>query len=155
MADVLVDTNALLRAANAGSAEHAVCKGAIGSLLRSGHTVWLIPQVLVEFWVVATRPPGVNGLGWTTAETSLQLSLLQQQFPLLSEDARTLAHLLHLVRIHDIKGKRTYDARIAAVMAAHGLRHLLTFNGGDFAVFPHVKVHHPKDVASGAAVIGQ
>ena len=47
------------------------------------------------------------------------------------------------------KGKRTHDAKIAALMAAQQVAHLLTFNGAHFASFPHVRVLDPVKVAAG------
>lgn len=153
MAGILVDTNVLLRSVDQSSPVHAVSLQAIAKLLGDNHTVWITPQLLVELWVVTTRPADVNGLGWATAEAAKQLGMLQMRFPMLPEDNTIFPHWFALVQNHDIKGKRSHDARIAAVLAAYGVPYLLTFNGPDFAVFPHVKVLHPSDVASGTAII--
>jgi predicted nucleic acid-binding protein len=75
MAGILVDTNVLLRAAHPASPLHPVCTRAFAKLLGDNHTVWLAPQTIVEFWVVATRPADVNGLGWTTADAGAQIAV--------------------------------------------------------------------------------
>ena len=61
----LLDTNLLLRLADAQSPEHAVAEAAIEHLIARQESVFISAQVLVEFWAVATRPESVNGLGWS------------------------------------------------------------------------------------------
>ena len=63
----LLDTNVLLRLADAQSPDHAVAEAAIERLLAGEESVFISTQVLVEFWAVATRPEAANGLGWSTA----------------------------------------------------------------------------------------
>ena len=60
MARYLLDTNVLLRAAAPTSVQHTAAVGAIERLLAGGEELFLAPQVLVEFWSVATRPVEVN-----------------------------------------------------------------------------------------------
>ena len=49
------------------------------SLLRAhGDTLFLVPQNLYEFWVVATRPLGENGLGMTVEGTEESLRHLKR-----------------------------------------------------------------------------
>jgi predicted nucleic acid-binding protein len=63
MARYLLDTNVLVRAAAPKSAHHAAAVESIKRLLARGDEVFLVPQVLVEFWSVATRPVEVkNGV---------------------------------------------------------------------------------------------
>lgn len=153
MARVLADTNLWLRFADARSASHQLSLSALSEIPKAGHDICITPQVAVEFWVVATRPLEVNGLGWTSERTDAFLNQVLGRSKMLDDSEQVFSEWRSLVRIHDIKGKRSHDARIAAVMAAYGVQYLLTFNGPDFAVFPHVKVLHPNDVAGGTAII--
>ena len=59
----LVDTNVLVRLEDSLSPQHAEAMGAIEILKREGYDCQIVPQVLYEFWVVATRPVENNGLG--------------------------------------------------------------------------------------------
>lgn len=61
-----VDTNVLLRAVAPQSAQHAAATGAIEALLGGGGELCIAAQVVMEFWVVATRPVSVNGYGWNS-----------------------------------------------------------------------------------------
>lgn len=143
MASYLVDTNVLLRAAHRESPEHDVAVRAITSLETRGEMLCLATQILVEFWVVATRPIEVNGLGWSTDLVRLEIERLLSHFPLLQEEPDTITHWLRLVAAHDIKGKRAHDVKLVALMLANDLTHLLTFNTDDFKVFPDITLVHP------------
>ncbi|MDJ0539007.1 MAG: PIN domain nuclease, partial [Microcystis sp. M53603_WE2] len=50
-----------------------------------------------------------------------------------------------LVTIYNIKGKRTHDIRLLAVMKASNITHLLTFNPDDFIRIPNITIVHPQD----------
>jgi predicted nucleic acid-binding protein len=39
---------------------------------------------------------------------------------------------------HGVQGKQVHDARLAALMLAHGITHILTLNGADFARYPGI-----------------
>ena len=82
---VLVDTNVLTRSAEPGHAMYQAATGAVATLRSQGHTLYLVPQVLYEFWVVATRPTAQNGLGKTAAEAASELAALKALFPLLED----------------------------------------------------------------------
>lgn len=146
MASYLVDTNVLLRAAHKESPEHDTAVRAIVSLEARGEILCLATQVLVEFWVVATRPIEVNGLGWTTDLVKLEIERLLSQFPLLQEPPDTIIHWLQLVGAHDIKGKRAHDIKLIALMLANDITHLLTFNTDDFKVVSDITLVHPAAV---------
>lgn len=153
MANVLLDTNMWLRIADPTAATHGVAAASVKSLSGAAHTTCTCVQVLIEFWVVATRPCSVNGLEWTTPRTDAFVQHILERCHLLEDKESIFPIWRTLVQTHDIKGKRSHDARIAAVMAAHGVLHLLTFNGADFAAFPQVKVLAPADVANGTAIV--
>jgi predicted nucleic acid-binding protein len=153
MADVLADTNLLLRMVDNGSSIHAICVQAMERLEEGGHNIFLTPQTLIEFWAVATRPLNANGLAWNTTRTHAELMSLRARLPMLLDCEEVFSLWLPLVAAHDVKGKHTHDARLAAVMGAYGIRNLLTFNGDHFASFPDVIVLDPAKVASGEVMV--
>ncbi len=53
-----------------------------------------------------------------------------------------------LVTIHKIKGKRTHDIRLLAVMKANKISHLLTFNPKDFLSLPDITIVHPQEMTT-------
>lgn len=42
------------------------------------------------------------------------------------------------VVVHEVRGVKVHDARIAAAMRAYGVSHILTFNGADFRRYPGI-----------------
>ena len=144
---VLLDSNILLRLAQATHLMHATAKGAVTSLQRSGEKLHIVSQNVYEFWVVATRPIEVNGLGLTAAEADAEITKLQTLFPLFPDTAGILPEWHRLVVAHQVLGKNAHDARLVAAMAVHGISHLLTFNTGHFARYPAITALDPLAVA--------
>ena len=103
-------------------------------------------QVLIEFWVVATRSVEVNGLGWNIERTEKKINQLISQFTLVEESEAILVRWLELVTKYQIKGKRTHDARLMAVAIANGINHILTFNPGDFTKITELIIVHPDEI---------
>jgi predicted nucleic acid-binding protein len=61
-----------------------------------------------------------------TFKTALQL---------LPDMPAIFTHWERIVVTYGVQGKQAHDARLVAVMKAHGINQLLTFNVGDFAPF--------------------
>ncbi|WP_238993743.1 hypothetical protein [Calothrix sp. PCC 6303] len=78
----LVDTNFLLRLAQNTSPFQQYTRNAYSSLRAQGEVLMIVPQNLVEFWAVATRPINVNGLGLSIELASQELSQMKQLFRL-------------------------------------------------------------------------
>jgi predicted nucleic acid-binding protein len=149
MTNYLFDTNILLRLSDPNSTLYALARDYTYLLIDEGHQGYLTSQVIIEFWVVATRPTEVNGLGWTTERTKNQVDQLITRFPLLEETPDIFSLWLQLVMEYDIKGKRTHDIRLLAVMKAHNITHLLTFNADDFIALAGITIVNPRDFGSG------
>jgi predicted nucleic acid-binding protein len=106
----------------------------------------LTSQIIIEFWVVATRPTEVNGLGWTPERTKNQINQFLTRFTVLEETPEIFTLWFQLVTDYNIKGKRTHDIRLLAVMKAHSITHLLTFNPDDFVPLPNIIILQPQDL---------
>ena len=145
---LLIDTNVLLRLADDQSPEHSVAELAVEYFLARSITLFISTQVLVEFWAVATRPDSVNGLGWSTATAAEKIRALRGQFPILAETPDVLDRWFELVIRCKVTGKRCHDARLAALVLAHGLQRLLTFDTADFPRSWGVEAAHPKQFAT-------
>lgn len=143
----LLDTNVLLRAAQEEAADHTVATSAISSLAARGEDLVLTPQILIEFWSVATRPIDVKGLGWSVQLADEEVTRLLDQFPILVDRPEVFAHWLQIARSHGVKGRKVHDARLVAIMRAHGVSHLLTFNVDDFRGHLDIAIVHPRNVS--------
>jgi hypothetical protein len=107
--------------------------------------------VLVELWVVATRPTGENGLGMEPAAVQDLFTRFSAIFSLLPESPDTFARWQELVVRYGVCGKNAHDARLVAAMLVHGLSHVLTFNGKDFARFSEITVIAPDQLSTPSA----
>lgn len=143
---VLLDTNILLRLVATQAPEHADVVRAVSALLARGDEPMIAAQVLVEFWVVATRPSNVNGFGWTVAQTHAAILSFRAQFALLEDIPAVLTHWMLLVTTNGVQGKRAHDARLAATMLAHGVSTVLTLNPKDFDDFHGIAVLSARDL---------
>lgn len=148
---VLVDTNVLLRLDHEGHPHQQLARTALERLVDEQYSLRTVPQVLYEYWVVATRPVKANGLGFTPSTTQRLLADIKELFPILRDERGILERWENLVNTYNVQGKAAHDARIVAAMLRHGLNHLLTFNLKDFARFDFVHTISPSAVATGNA----
>ncbi len=146
MSQYLLDTNILLRSVDTSSDQHPLATDCVYQLLQNGNECLITSQVLIEFWVVVTRPVEVNGLGWSSPTTQERINQFLSQFTFLEETPEIFTHWFQLVTLHKIKGKRTHDIRLLAVMKANKITHLLTFNPEDFLPIPNIKIVHPQEI---------
>ena len=135
MSLVLLDTNVVARLVDTAAAQYSECWQAVEALISRGDQPCLAAQVLIEFWVVATRPLDVNGLGWGIEVTADTIRSLCEQFPLLPDCAAVFTHWLALAT-GGVRGKRAHDARLVAFMRVHNIAAILTLNLGDFEGLP-------------------
>ncbi|MCG6138418.1 MAG: PIN domain-containing protein [Nostoc sp. LLA-1] len=146
MTKYLLDTNVILRFSNPSDGQHGLVTHTVANLLAQTDECYLTAQVLIEFWVVATRPIDVNGLGWSIEQTRNIIDQLLDRFPVAEEVLQLFPTWLNLVTENQIKGKRTHDARIVAIMLGSGISHILTLNPNDFSGIPGITVVHPREI---------
>jgi predicted nucleic acid-binding protein len=140
---VLLDTNILLRLSNPGDSQHALTKSALAMLESSGDEAVIVPQVLYEYWVVATRPLENNGFGLSPEIADQAVTKWTSLFRLLLDERGVFTHWRDLVKTNQVKGKTAHDARLVAAMIRHNVTRLLTFNWQDFARFTQIEVISP------------
>lgn len=143
---VLLDTNILTRSAQPAHPMQKTALDAVSILKTRGEDLCIVPQNLVEFWTVATRPLSVNGLEMTTTQAQVELARFKSFFRFLPDNSLVHDEWEKLVVQHAVSGKNTYDARIVAAMIVHGIGELLTFNSADFKRYPGITVISPESV---------
>lgn len=141
----LLDTNILLRIAQPGHAVHFEARQCVRALLRRKERIVLIPQVMFEFWVVATRPIDKNGLGLSIENVKRKLEGAGSVFDLIPDTEPIFREWLRIVAAYQVSGVKAHDARSVAAMNVHGVRDLVTFNMGDFKRYEgaEITVHAP------------
>jgi predicted nucleic acid-binding protein len=142
----LVDTNVLLRLINSYNSQYAQAQNAINKLIQQDVELNIVPQNLFEFWVVATRPANVNGLGLSVEEATQEMALLKQLFAIKASNPSILTVWEDLVIKYQVKGKQGHDARLVAAMITHEISHILTFNVEDFTRFSEIVAVSPQTI---------
>lgn len=130
---VLLDTNILVRLANATDLQHAIAVSAVLELHRRGEVLNITPQVLIEFRNVATRPKALNGAGLTIGEAESHAAIFEAKFPLLEDSPEIFTTWKAIVSALGVIGKQVHDARLVAVCHSHQVDQLLTFNFSHFS----------------------
>ena len=146
---VLVDTNVLLRLTEGKHPKHAVAGEAVRVLREADHTLAVVPQTFYEFWAVATRTRAANGLEMPVPAVRAAVDRFRTLFQLRRDERAIFEGWLDLAAAHGSRGVNSYDVRLVAAMARHGLDAILTFNGKDFRRFGGVTVLNPDEVAAG------
>jgi len=144
----LVDSNILIRLVHRSDPMHVDAQNAYRILRQQGEKLCIVPQNLIEFWTVATRPTSVHGLGLTIEETSHEVSLLKSLFSLQPDSPAIFSEWEKLVVRYQVMGKQTHDTRLVAAMIAHQISHLLTFNTKDFNRFIEITTIAPQSFST-------
>ena len=145
---VLLDTNLLVRLSKANDPQRPTVESALANLAEEGRPMYVVPQCLYEFYVVATRPLLSNGSERSAADASAMIDRFLVRFTLLKGERGVFTRWRELVREVAVRGRPAHDARLVAAMRRHGLSHVLTFNGRDFRRYSDIAVLDPATVAA-------
>ncbi len=143
---ILVDTNILIRLVDLADRKNPIAKRAVERLLIDQETIAIVAQNLYEFWVVATRPVAVNGLGLSITSTLGFIEGFRSDFLLLDDTPAVYPTWEQLVASAGVVGKKAHDARLVAAMMVHGVDRLLTFNVQDFRPYAGVRTQSPDEI---------
>ncbi len=127
---------------------HPVALAAIDGLRRQGHQLVIVPQVVYEFWAVATRTIEANGLGKQSDYAQQSIQHFETLFRLLKDESSIYEKWMSLVSQYEIKGVNSYDTRLVAAMLCHQVTHILTFNPKDFRSYSEITVIDPGNVTA-------
>lgn len=128
----LLDTNILLRSIEAGHSQQMIARLAIERLALSSEALYVAPQNLIEFWVVATRPTLANGLGLTPNQALNEIRHFEAAFSVTVDNTAVFTEWKRLVEAYGVIGLPSHDTRLVAVMRVNNIESVLTFNGADF-----------------------
>jgi predicted nucleic acid-binding protein len=93
-----------------------------------------------------TRPAERNGLGLSVAEAEREVLAIEAGISLLPENERVYREWRQIVVRYGVMGVQVHDARLAAAMYVHGIKHILTLNAADFSRFDDLTGLHPGSV---------
>ncbi len=97
---------------------------------------------------MCTRPAERNGYGLSIAETNHRVEAIERTMTLLPDNEQVYSIWRQLVLANNVRGLQVHDARLAAIMQAYGVAHILTLNQPDFLRYAEVQVVHPSQVQS-------
>src|SRR5258707_7609031 len=103
---ILLDTNILTRSAQPAHAMHQTTVDAVDVLRRRGEVLHLVPQNFYEFWVVATRPVGQNGMGPSPAHARAETGPTRKLINVLYAPTGVFSHSANIVTPYT--ASRTY-----------------------------------------------
>lgn len=83
---ILLDTILLARLTDVGCPEQPLVEEAINRLEMAGHELVLVPQVMYEYRVVATRPPTQRGSGRNPTAAADELAEFLTLFRLFKDE---------------------------------------------------------------------
>lgn len=148
---VVVDTNVLLRLVHRADPLHPCIRTAVRKLKARGDRLCMFSQNAAEFWSVSTRPASARGgFGLSVAETDRRLRLLHRVFDLYHEVPASYWQWHELVTSLGLVGVQVHDARIVALMLAHGISSLLTFDTADFRRYSAITTLSPHELSETA-----
>jgi predicted nucleic acid-binding protein len=126
--------------------EYNQCAEAVTCLADTSNIVYVCAQVIIESYVVLSRPVEVNGLGYTVPETRQFLLDVEESFPCLQEPLDIGKQWSSLMMKYSVIGKQAHDARIVALMLAHGVTRILTLNPNDFTRYSGIVAITPQEI---------
>jgi predicted nucleic acid-binding protein len=85
-------------------------------------------------------------LGFSIEEARSELSRLEDFFEILHEDEASYDIWKDLIVANRVNGVQVHDARLVAVMMAHGIRQIVTFDMGDFRRYAAIEAIHPDKI---------
>ena len=141
----LVDTNVFLRLVPKNDPYTAL--SALEKVRRSNEELFHTTQVLAEFLMVCTRPVSARGgYGLSFQRAERKIRIIERFCRLLPDNLATHLEWRRLVVAYSVKGVEVHDARLVASMIAHGVKHLLTFDVGDFKRYREIRALSPADI---------
>jgi len=146
----LADTNVLLRMFRQDDPQHRLVRAALDELDKRGIETCFSLQNIAEFWNVCTRPVERNGYGLSISDTNQCVEDIERTMTFLPDTGQVYSIWLHLVIVHQVRGVQVHDARLAAIMQAYGLTHILTLNQPDFLRYSDLQAVHPSQLQSSA-----
>jgi predicted nucleic acid-binding protein len=144
---ILLDTNVLARTMQSASPHNQPALDALAFLrTQRRERLAIFPQVITEFYAIATRLVQSNGLGLSPDEAISRIAWIKSQYDLLDETAEIFIHWERLVAKYKPRNRQVFDLRHVAAMLAHNIPQVLTFNDQDFIQYIEIQVLNPFDV---------
>jgi toxin-antitoxin system PIN domain toxin len=142
-----VDTNVLVYAAVRADPRYEASRVLLETSRRG--TLHISPQILTEFYSTITNAKRVAVPYTPQKAVEFLEALLDLEHVVLVPIPREVPNLMFaLLKQRDLTGPRVFDAQIAAIMLAHGVKNLFTDDAADFKQFPGIEILDPSHDAT-------
>ena len=138
----MIDANVLVYAMDADAPQHATSRALLDAARAAPGTFCVTSQLLCEFYSIVTNARRVPK-SRSASEAAYAISAMLVFLRVLPVPAAAVEAWLDLLRRHPVTGGDVFDLQIVAVMLAHNIKHIYTFNASDFTVFSELAVHEP------------
>lgn len=143
----LLDTGILVRLPHRTDPQHQIIRDALRKLVIDGHSLATARQNVIEFWNVCTRPiSSRGGFELSAAQTLKRLRLIERRVEVLNEPDSVYQNWKSIVARYSVAGRQVHDAKIAAVMMSHRIKHIITLNVADFSRYREVTALLPAEI---------
>ena len=141
---ILFDANLLVHAHARRSPFHEAAKRLIDRAADGELEACLVPQVLCEFFAVATNERLFKpALSPKEATREITVYWTKSHFQRVVPHETTLERLLGLLERHPVTEQRIFDAFLVATMLDNEVRTIYTQNVKDFQDYPEIQVINP------------
>ncbi len=130
--EILVDTSIWVQFFDENSDLGARTRERIAEARLSEIDLTVSPQVIREFWGVATRPKELGGAGQRPNSLAPTVEVIKALAPLRQSSPTQFETWLRLVQTYGVSGKQVHDANHIAFMLSHGITDVLTLDRRDF-----------------------
>lgn len=137
----VLDTNVFVYGIDKSGDRYAEVCRFLDSMGKAGYRFCVTEQIVREVLVVATQGRFVSR-PLNSAEAKRLATALLYKFVFLPANNFSRLYLLDLIEKHKLSGNKIHDANIVAVMCAHGVKDIVTYNRKDFSGFREIKLVH-------------
>ena len=129
---ILLDANILIHANQPASPHYPAITQRLTELAENNEDLAVCPQVLYEYYVVATRPLAQNGYGISADDAIEQITIFKTGYTFIDDPENLIAEWQAIITKYKTIGKTAHDARLVALMQAQAIDRIYTMNPGDF-----------------------
>ena len=129
---ILLDANILIHSNQPASPHYPAITQRITQFATDNEDLAVCPQVLYEYYVVATRPAAQNGYGLSATDAMTQINNFKNTYTFIDDPVNLFTEWQTLIIKYNTIGKTAHDTRLVALMQAQAIDTIYTMNAGDF-----------------------
>ena len=142
----LLDTNILLYSEQEEAPQHGAAKALRDQALLGETSACISPQILSEFFAVATNPRRVSApLTQQEAIDQIRKYYESEDLTVIYPGSNIVERMLALLDTHAVSGPDIHDLHLVATMLENDVTKIYTYNTTDFDTFPDIEVLTPPE----------